>query len=145
MKWLCEVAMLDKIEALKKQVDELEEYCKEWEREFYKRSTHNVFAVGDWVTDGKYVGVVGWVKNERLDIKVDDGFFGLDIKNGDLGFRGPCRRDDFRLLDDEEVKYYTTEKEYILPLTGEEINDLLYRIGRSNGSKATEKLKRCIT
>lgn len=120
------------IAELKVQVEKLEKECALIKRKDYESQTHKTFVVGDWVTDGKDIGVVGWVENKGLGIRESDGYFGLDIKNGNLGFCAPCKRDAFKLLAAPQRRYFTEKQTIEIRLTGEEIERVLYALSCQN-------------
>ena len=112
---------LNELNKLKEVVEIAIDAEKEREKEDYRRQHHVAFSVGDWVTDDNYIGVVGWVENKCIGIERDDGYFGLDIKNKDGGFKGPCRRNDYKFLSEDLVNYYTDKTTITIDVTGEEI------------------------
>ena len=112
---------LDELNKLKEVIEAAISDEKEREIEDYKKRTHNFFIKGDWVTDGNDIGVVAWTDNKALNLEQDNGYFGLDIKNNDGGFRAPCRRNDYELLSEELVDYYTDKNTITIEVTGEEI------------------------
>lgn len=107
--------------------------------ELYKKQAHKSFKIGEWVTDGKDTGIVSWIRNEAMGISESDGFFGLDIKNGNLGFSAPCKRNDFDILCGVHREYYLNKHHISIDLTGEEIDDLLYRLGHKNVNPSKTK------
>lgn len=134
--------MKEKIETLKKYIEELEDAYDRHEGELYKNSIHKVFCIGDWVKKGDVIGVVAWIDNKALNLQESDGYFGFDIKNGGLGFSAPCRRNDYVQLSQSEQLYFTSKHKITLSLTGEEIENLLYHIPAGcNPSKAKDILR----
>jgi len=104
---------LNELNKLKEVIDLAIVEEKEREKEDYKKQKHNFFVKGDWITDGKDIGIVGWTD--------EDGYLGLDIKNGDGGFRAPCKRNNYQLLSEELVDYYTGKTTITIEVTGEDI------------------------
>ena len=111
----------DELTKLRDVVDAAIEEEEKREAEDYKKQNHTVFEKGDWVTNGEEIGVVGWVENKCHGLSESDGYFGLDIKNGNGGFRAPCKRNEYWLLPNELRCYYESLKTITLNVTGEEI------------------------
>ena len=129
------------IKDLKHQVEKLEKQYVLTKRKEYEAQKHKTFYVGDWVTNGTDVGVVGWVENKAMDISESDGYFGLDIKNGSLGFRAPCKRDEYELLDENKAEYYIQIQAIHIAITGEEIDSILYGLQSHHGINLIKALK----
>jgi hypothetical protein len=142
-----EIKMLDDL--IKTIEDMKKAYEKEAEKK-YREAKHNEFAVGDWVTNGEYIGVVGWIENKHMNMKNGDGYFGLNIKNGDMGFMAPCKTDEFRELTKEEKEFFTYCHHISFYLSGESILRLLYDVGPRNCNPSkpttilTEKLENIV-
>lgn len=123
------------IQQMREALDALERELNEKEEVAYRSRKHKNIKKGDWVRKGDEVGIVGWTD--------ENGYFGLDIKTGNMGFRAPCRIDEYDLLPEELLLYYTKSRTYRVSLTGEDVADILYRIGspNCNPSKSKEKLR----
>ncbi len=141
--------MKDQIDALRAALDSLEKAIAKKEEADYRSRPHADFKVGDWVHKGDQVGVVAWVENECLGsgLKKENGYFGLDIKNGNLGLCAHCRIDEYDFLPTELLDYFTSPRTYRVKLTGEDIEKILYHIGsrNCNPSESKEKLRRALT
>lgn len=129
------------IKDLEQQVEVLKNAYKQKQREEYESSLHKSFEVGDWVTNGKHVGVVEWIENKARDFLRDDGYMGVDLKNGSLGFRAGTKRNMWDLLEGDLRKYYTENMTIEIELTGEDINRLKYDLGSRNINPSTIKTK----
>ena len=111
----------DELTKLRDVVDAAIEEEEKREAEDYKKQNHTVFEKGDWVTNGEDIGVVGWTENKCHGLSESDGYFGLHIKNGNGGFKGPCKRNEYWLLPSDIEYYYKSLKAITLEVTGEEI------------------------
>ena len=129
----------DAINVLKTELSEIEKEFERVEREIYKAKPHKRFHVGQWVKKGEEVGIVGWIRNENCNISEDDGYFGLDIKTLNRGFRAPCRTDDYEPLNDSELAYFTQTKPVTFIVTGEDIEWLRNRLAYSNSCQSRTK------
>lgn len=102
----------------------------------YESAEHNVFEIGDWVTNGEIIGTV-----QRI---IRSGWINVDIKNGSGGTLTSTMSNDFEYLDTETVDYYTTPQPLSLTLTGEDV-EAFFRAGMSitnlNPSKLKDKLR----
>ena len=129
------------IKKLEDQIAELKKAYKQKQTEAYENSSHKWFNVGDWVTDGKHIGIVGWTENEACNCPRDKGYMGVDLKNGSLGFIAFTKRDEWELLKGSLLAYYTRKTKIEIELTGEEINRLKYHLGGRNGNPSKIKSK----
>ena len=121
--------MKEIIRALEDQVAQLKKLDERLECEAYENKEHKNFRVGDLVTDGKIVGFVGWIENKCCNCTESQGYMGVDIVNGDLGFIAPVKRDDWALCED---KFYTNGHQVKLCLTGIDIYRLRYDLRGRN-------------
>ena len=124
--------MEKEIKELKEKVKQLEEEYSRQKKTEYESKEHKLFNKGDFVTNGTDIGVVAWVENNACGITEKDGYFGLDIKTGNLGFRAPCKRDDFWLIPCRAYRYYTETHSINLLMTGEDIDRLMFRLRHNN-------------
>jgi len=118
----------------------LEEVYELEQARIYKNKDHKQFAVGDWVTDGCQVGVVGWTANKACNCLEEDGYMGVDLKNGNLGFHAFVKRDEWNLLPQDKLDVYVNERTINLGITGEEMKALVYYLGYSNPSNIKTKV-----
>jgi len=124
---------------LRDAIDKLEEEYKRKQIEEYKKTPHIQFKTGDIVTNGEIIGRVVWTENPALNISEEEGFMGVDILNGDLGFLGPCKRNDFRLVSRDTLKLLMQPHDIFIELTGEQIYELLYYIDSRDTSYRKSK------
>lgn len=136
--------MKEQIDKLRKYLDELEKTWEKQQADAYKKQPHKSFSVGQWVTDGTYIGVVAWVDNPALNIEEGNGYFGLDIRNGARGFRAPCKRDEFELLKGKELSYWADNHDVSLTLNGDELEYLINEVAVGNWSELRESVKKKI-
>jgi len=132
--------MIKIFDELRKEIDKLENEYKKTQTELYEKQEHKKFKVGDWVKGNGKIGIVGWIENKGMDISESDGYFGLDVKNGSLGFTAPCKRNEYELLSINEFKYYKHIHKICLEFTGEEIDRLLYTLSCRNKNTPADKL-----
>lgn len=53
-----------------------------------------MFQVGDFVkTENGEIGIVGWIENKCMNLKVEDGYIGVDLRTGSKGFLAPVKAD----------------------------------------------------
>lgn len=62
------------------------------------------FQKGDFVkTKDGDIGIVGWTKNECINIKEEDAFLGISILTGTRGFVAPVKEDTCEKSSIEDV------------------------------------------
>ena len=121
------------IKVLEGIIEQEKERIKEEEVKEYEAGPHPVFEIGQWVTDGQKVGVVQNIW--------DDCYINVTIISGGSGTICQTRANNYRLLQDPALSYYTTEKELSFFLTGSDIESLLGGMHRNvNPSEAKTKL-----
>lgn len=123
---------IEKMEEILKK--EREKIVKE-EAKVYADSVHSEFKVGDWVTDGKDIGKVQLVWEDK------PGYINVSLKTGNRGCLCLTRANKYELVCDDALRYYQGERMLSFRLTGEHIDDLLYAIPKNvNPSNAKDKL-----
>lgn len=121
--------MKQEIEQLETQLSILKRAYEKKEHDDYLKSKHKEFKIGDIITNGVDIGIVGWIENKHMNITPDMGYMGVSLISGTRGFSSPLKRDEWELVNDP---YYTNTHEIKITLTGLEIEDLLYYIGPTN-------------
>lgn len=129
----------DAIDALESDLRSLKKAYEDLKREVYEGGDHKVFAPGDWVKQDRRIGVVEWVENKGLGITPDMGYCGISIRTGTGGFMPSCKRNDWDLVQDEELEYLITEKNITLLLTGGEMLTLIMALKWANANDVTKK------
>ena len=141
--------MIEIIRELRLKLDALEKEANRLEDELYRSKPHQRFHIGQWVRrrgDINEIGVVAWTSNGHLNINSEnDGFFGLDIKTGNRGFRAPCRIDDYAPLNEEEVAYFTRDQKVEMVMSGEDIEWLKSVLRNQNTSTSMERIRRQVS
>jgi len=130
--------MKEHIEKLEAELIALKEAYKKQERDEYEKQNHNVFKKGDWIKKGDEFGKVGWVENKAINITEDMGYCGIDLRSGRGGFAAACKRDEWQLIEGDELTYLTKKHELKLELTGEQLQDLILRYRYVNQSDTTK-------
>lgn len=126
--------MKEIIQTLKDQLAQLEkEYALQVEMG-YRKGPHKSFSVGDWITDGENIGIVGWTTNKAVGIEENDGYMGVDLKNGSQGFMAPVKRDEWRLLDDSLKTFFTEPIDINITFTGADMVRAIKEIYQNHGS-----------
>nr|WP_308571058.1 hypothetical protein [uncultured Prevotella sp.] len=120
------------IEQMEKALKALKEAKAREERLAYERKPHRGYKEGDLVCKGKEWGRIGWVDNQ--------GYCGIAIKSGSRGFRVSCRIDEWTPMDEGDKDYLT--QKFKVELTGEEIQELLYKLSVSNWSKMADEVRK---
>ena len=136
--------MTEHIEKLEKELIALKEAYKKQQRYEYEKQNHKTFKKGDWIKKGEQIGKVGWVKNECMNITEDMGYCGIYLRNGRGGFAAACKRDEWQLIEGEELTYFTKQHKLKIQLTGEEIQDLLMRYAYVNSSDTHNKFMKAL-
>ena len=136
--------MKEYFDNLIKQTEEMRDAWLKTEEEAYRRGPHKTFLVGDYVKKGLEYGRVEWLSNKAIGIKEDCGYFGLDILSGNMGFRAPCRLDEYVALSEQELCYLESDHEITITLTGEQVERLRYDISSRNHSGPQDKLSEAI-
>ena len=132
--------MKEQIQELENQVKKLKEAYEIEEKSSYENKPHKHFDEGDIVTNGSYIGIVGWTENLGIGLSYDKGYMGISIINGNRGFFGGAKRDEYELVSD---LYYTQNHSINIQLTGLEIEELIYTLGyrKMNPNKTKSKLR----
>lgn len=122
------------IQELKNQLAILEKEFEQQAESEYRARLHRPFLPGDWVTDGKNIGVVGWTTNKACNIEEADGYMGVYLKNGRQGFIAPVKRDEWNLLDEGVKEFFTTPIDINITLTGADIARAVNELYQNHGS-----------
>lgn len=126
------------IEQLEKTLAELKRKHELQERLDYEKAVHKSFKGGDIVKNGEQIGIVGWTENKAGNCPEEAGYMGLSLITGTRGFMAFAKRDEWELVTDA---YYQNLYVVKIPLTGLEIEDLLYCIGAENFNQNAAKSK----
>jgi hypothetical protein len=124
------------IEDLEKKLSELKESYEIQQRKNCENGIHKEFEVNDVVTNGVETGIVSWVENKGVGCEKEKGYMGLSLLTQRMGFK-IAKRDEYEKI---ETKYYTENHKIEFYLSGIEIDELIYRLSHSNGSKVSEKI-----
>ncbi len=132
--------MHELIKQLEENLAELKKAVELKEALEYKAKEHKTFLEGDYVTNGDIIGIVGWTENQAMNIKESDGFMGVMIINKNGGFMGPCKRDEFELLDIKLTDYYQNTHVISFRCDGRSIDKFLntihYHVNSFEGQSA---------
>jgi len=133
--------MIAHIEEIEKNLAAMKEAYAEEQKESYEKKEHKHFEVGEIVTDGNNVGVVGWTENKACGAAYEMGYMGIDLINGNKGFMAFAKRDEFKLV---ESTFYNDVHDVKLSLTGVQIVDLKYRLRTTNSSETTREVMKIL-
>ncbi len=104
---------IEEIEYIESMAKREREQLEQKELLDYESAEHNLFDLGDWVTNGEIIGTV-----QRL---IKNGYINVDIKNGRGGILTGAMSDDFEYLDPKVLDYYTKVQELNISLSGEDV------------------------
>lgn len=130
--------MKDQIERLENQVKELKLAYENDQKARYESMQHKHFDVGNLVTDGEQIGVVGWTENKACDCPYESGYMGVSLINGNRGFLAFAKRDEWEVCEDS---YYAETHKLEIKLTGFEIEEIKYSLGGRNVNPNKAKTK----
>ena len=136
--------MKEHIENLEKGLIALKDAYNKKEREEYEKQNHITFKKGDWIKKGEQIGKVSWVKNDSMNITEDMGYCGIELRNGSGGFAAACKRDEWQLIEGEELTYLTKKHKLKIELTGEQVQDLIMRYKYVNSSDTHNKFMKAL-
>lgn len=129
--------MKEQIQELENQIKKLKDAYEIEQKSVYESKTHKHFNEGDIVTNGSYIGIVGWTENLAIGVPYEKGYMGISIINGNRGFLCGAKRDEYDIVND---LYYTQNHSINIQLTGLEIEELKYTLGcrnmNTNGTKS---------
>jgi hypothetical protein len=136
--------MTEHIERLEKELIALKDAYEKQQRDEYEKQNHKTFKKGDWIKKGEQIGKVGWIKNDCMNITEDMGYCGIDLRSGNGGFAAACKRDEWQLIEGEELTYLTKKHKLKIELTGEQVQDLLMRYKYVNTSDTHNKFMKAL-